>query len=102
MNTRVIKISSVAGSGRLDIDVQFQVLQMLQKHGNIKGRKCDLKTKLPSDFSGCLLRVRTPQVSFPKSKRGCSNWSCLGGDYRSRQNFHGLLPASLPRALHTQ
>lgn len=41
-------------------------------------------------------------VPFPSARRGFSNWPCLGGDHRRRCNFHGLLPASLPRAFaHT-
>lgn len=41
----------------------FQLFQVLQKQWILKGRKCDLKTELPSDSNGSLLRVRTP--TFP-------------------------------------
>lgn len=41
----------------------FQLFHLPHKQWNLKSRKCDSKTELPSDFSGNLLSMRTPR--FP-------------------------------------
>lgn len=64
---RIIKLS-IKSSDRLDTEVQscsqtFSYFRCLRSNETSKVEKCDLKTELPSDFNGSLLRVRTP--TFP-------------------------------------